>query len=600
MSKTLRSLGHVAVSSRSRALRWPILIGILPLAFALALAAASAAAQSLKGANWVRLDHNYGTVPVNDPRRVAWNLEFAQDFPAMAGWTNNYITIYNNYQVRTLVRIGHQARPTATERQFLHAASGFQCSQINALMNGLDAEANLVPNTAQSLNAIAAFILGNEPNLADEWQVDGRAYGRVHACYIGRWKSGPKSSKPLLAAGPGACHLGTCQGFYSSMFGAMGGVVDGFAIHAYGQTAGNFNSDLVWQMNLINTSSNSAVRHKPVYVTEFNAGASYGQPLPVSPTAAYFNGVYGAAANFNAGNNNQIKAVMYFVDSPDTWTRGGYQCHPAVASPPGHAWWRTSLCYNGNWRQFWLDSAPPAAPNNASVALSGVPAFMMPGQILRFQAPVTNTGSNTWSGSGSANWYRLGANGSNSFLFSAFPQCGGYFGSALNARVYTCSTVAPNSNYTYQVDARAPTSGSQAVFQARMVRDGVEWFGNSPSRTVGLGQTNCGTAVTQCILHHRPDILPFYQANGWNTACWNRDAIVNNWCGIAAGDCNALRTGSCASFNNACRCSGGLHLGHIAIDVNGTFCNYRVCGTDQRIYSCSTGNTWVNTGQTCN
>lgn len=567
---------------------------ILPCLFS-----GTAAAQAIKGANWLRTDHNYSSVGTNDPRRVGWNLEFAVDAPTMAGWAANYNTLNSQHGIKTLFRIGYQARPSAGEKALLNAATFTDCNGINGLMNALDQEAALA-NSANAA-AVGGYLLGNEPNLAEEWGVNGRAYGRIYKCYITRWNAGALGARNLFASGPGGCFDGSCPTFYADMFAAMGTTLDGFAIHAYGQTAAAFDTDFRWQVQAINGSSNTAVRNKPVYITEFNAGAVEGSPLPVAPSAAYFNGVMTKVRDFNASNASQIRAVMYFVDSPSPWVRGGGQCHPAV-SPQSGGWWQSSLCYNGTWRQYWLDSQPSIVlpPRNASVSYSGIPPFMMPGEIRRFSANVTNTGADTWTGSGAANWFRFGATGVNGFTFSAFPQCGGYGNSVLDARVYTCGNVANNQSTQYQVDARAPTSGSSATFHGRMVRDGIEWFGASPQQTVSLGQAYCGTALTQCILNARSDILPFYQSNGWNTACWNRDAIVSNWCGIDPGGCNALRNGTCAAFNNSCRCSGGTHLGGAAIDPNGTYCGYQVCGTSRKIYSCSAGNSWSDTGRSCN
>ncbi len=36
-----------------------------------------------------------------------------------------------------------------------------------------------------------------------------------------------------------------------------------------------------------------------------------------------------------------------------------------------------------------------------------------------------------------------------------------------------------------------------------------------------------GTQLTECILNRRPDILPFYQSNGWDIS--QRDLIIANW-----------------------------------------------------------------------
>ena len=237
--------------------------------------------------------------------------------------------------------------------------------------------------------------------------------------------------------------------------------------------------------------------------------------------------------------------------------------------------------------------------NNASVSISA-PNFVMPGQIQRVTMPATNTGTSTWSGGGSTSMYRLGASTGNGFTFSAFPQCGGYANSVSDARIYTCSSVAPNTSYSYQLDARAPTSGvTSATLSVKMVQDNVAWFGNNATRNIGVGSAYCGTALTQCILYNRPDILPFYQSNGWYTGCSNRDTIVNNWCGIDPTSCNNLKNGACATYNSSCRCYNGSHLGGAAIDPNGTYCGYRVCGGDRHIYTC-TSSGWSYAATTCN
>jgi hypothetical protein len=63
---------------------------------------------------------------------------------------------------------------------------------------------------------------------------------------------------------------------------------------------------------------------------------------------------------------------------------------------------------------------------------------------------------------------------------------------------------------------------------------------------------SCGNACTACVLQQRTDILPFYQSNGWDTSCGNRNAIVANWCSIDPSSCNTVKTGS------ACRSACGL------------------------------------------
>lgn len=55
---------------------------------------------------------------------------------------------------------------------------------------------------------------------------------------------------------------------------------------------------------------------------------------------------------------------------------------------------------------------------------------------------------------------------------------------------------------------------------------------------------NCGNACSACVLQQRPDILPFYRRNGWDTSCGNRNAIVANWCTIDSNGCAGVKTGA--------------------------------------------------------
>lgn len=555
-------------------------------------------AQALKGANWLRANHNYASVPANDPRRIAWNLEIAKDMPTLAGQPANYRTLHAQYGIRTLARLAFDIKPSYSEGIALNGGGTFDCGSINSLMSRIDAEAAQVASS----EALGAFILANEPNLTSEWATSGTAYGRVYKCYRQRWAGNPHhAGRPLLAAGPGGCGgsaLAGCQAFYANMTNAMGAVVDGFAIHAYGGTGSAFASDLNWQLGSINQAVNVAVRGKPVYVTEFNAGASKWTALPVAPTLTYFNEVIDAVRNVNGGG--QIKALLYFVDSPTPWIRGGESCHPA-ATPPNAEWTQASLCYNGTWRDNWMNARGSGTSLDAAISLSRLPAFMMPGQIQRFDADAYNAGSAIWDGGGQSSWYRLGAHTGNGFMFSHMPQCGGYANSTADARVYTCDPVSPGAVRQYRVQARAPTLASNATYSVRMVRDGVAWFGTSAQQNVMIGQTSCGSALTQCILRMRPDVLPFYQANGWDTSCGNRNAIVSNWCGQvdSDGSCAALQTGACAAYNSTVRCPAFTQVGGVAIARSDTFPGYKVCGTNQFMHTCDATGVWVASTTPC-
>ncbi|HVE82832.1 MAG TPA: hypothetical protein VND93_08280 [Myxococcales bacterium] len=562
------------------------------------LSTAAFAQAGVKGAMWLRLDGAYNTYPVGDARRVAWNLDYADNIPFVM-WTGqplaSYVsTLNSSYGVKTLMRLGDSAVPSAADKSALEAAT-FSCSSINGFMSALDGEAS---QADAALGAAGAFILGNEVNY--EWGLSGKAYGRAYSCYLAHWNGTAKANYALLASGPGACILGGCPAFYDAFFTAVGaGAVDGFAIHAYGQTPSSFQSDFTWQVDRINTSRSGS----PVYITEYNPGASYGNPLPVEPDATYFDGCHSAVATYNSTHGNQIKALLYFVDQPDNvWTRFASQCSP----PQAGGWWPTSLCQSSTRYSAWFNSGtgtPPPSGDGVSLAWTKqLPPFVMPGQISRVKVTATNTGGTTWSGSGNANWYRLGPNSNNQLTYTAFPQCGGFTNSVTDSRVYTCGTVSPGGTNVYSFDVRAPWNTTSAKITAKEVHDGVAWFGTAINQTVGVGQSGCGTALTQCILFNRPDILTNYASWGWNTACWNRDSIVNNWCGLDPTGCNGLKAGACAAFNNGTRCTQGLQVDGTPIDANGTFEGFTVCGTNHQQWKCLAASApgWTATGLGCN
>lgn len=554
---------------------------------------------ALKGAYWLKYDGNYGTVSINDNRRVAWNLET----PAFGGFEAAAVaSLYTSYMIKTLVRIGDSAKPSPAEVSALNG-TGFSCSQINTWMAALDQEANAVDGAiSASPSSIGGFIFGNEPNIPapTEWGLSGTAYKRAYKCYFTRWNSGAKSGYPLLVAGPGGCGLGfDCTGFYNGLLNNLG-PTDGFTIHAYGEgsafVTGTDTGGFQAQADRINTSKPGS----PIYITEFAVG---GNQSPSTGWADYFNQRFNDVRTYNQTHGGQIKALIYFVDTLLGTRRG------SCAGMTGDQWYLTSLC-DPAIRGAWLDSAAarvsaPARGNQADIVegLSTIPPFLMPGQVSTVSFLTRNPGLTTWPGTGVSSSYRLGANTGNGFTFSAFPQCGGYSLGALNARIFTCSQVAPGGSNTYVLDARAPTNNpTSATLSVKMVQEQIEWFGYGARFPVGLGISSCGTALTQCILFNRPDLLPYYAGNGWTTTCPYRDSIVSNWCTIDPTGCNELKTGACSAFNNSCRCGGGTHLGGTAIDPNATFCGYRVCGQDNKIYSCQAGSpgTWVNTQVICN
>ncbi len=89
---------------------------------------------------------------------------------------------------------------------------------------------------------------------------------------------------------------------------------------------------------------------------------------------------------------------------------------------------------------------------------------------------------------------------------------------------------------------------------------------------------SCGSPCTQCVLNTRTDILPFYQKNGWDTSCSNRDNIVANWCRIDPLGCNQVKSGAC---NSSCNSTvDPFCIASCGCDAQGNNCNFGTQHTD--------------------
>ncbi|KFA92376.1 hypothetical protein Q664_15300 [Archangium violaceum Cb vi76] len=473
-----------------------------------------------------------------------------------------------------------------------------------------------VANQFKNEGLATVFIVGNEPN------IEGCTTASEYASAFNYLYShaGRPAGITLLAAGPatyspnpagrnadGSCAWGA--GNFLDWLGTMSnglGAADGFALHTYGgsyegcpsepsqacsRNGWPFDAGFQSYKQQIGRITKAGLNTRPIYITEINTDVQPGQypdPRDAYP-ADWINKAYQDVRNYNAANANRIKALAWFVDRVDGWDSFALRNIPAacqdmkeefsnLANRPG------TVVVSGNNAQ--------AMAGSTSVA-----KFLMPGQISQLTLSMNNTGSTRWT---AASLYRMGAVSGNTTTWSSFPQCGGYSNSSTDARIYVCGDVAPGGTYGFQVRARMPTTGTSAMVAGRMVQDGVAFFGDTQSRTIKLGSAFCGSACTQCILNERTDLLPFYQANGWDTSCGNRDNIVNNYCtGVDPSSCNALKAGACASFCNACRCSGGKHADGTTVDANATFCGYRVCGMDKKEYECTSAGWSAVAGLTC-
>jgi hypothetical protein len=119
--------------------------------------------------------------------------------------------------------------------------------------------------------------------------------------------------------------------------------------------------------------------------------------------------------------------------------------------------------------------------NNANVVSFVAPSSMTVGSTAGVSVKVRNTGNTTWSESEK---YRLGAatssTGSNEFIWTGFSS-GGYSKGVGDQRCFIATgvSVPPNGEYTFNFSIVAPDSPGRKYFIARMVQDGVGWFGET-------------------------------------------------------------------------------------------------------------------------
>src|SRR5206468_12062146 len=113
-----------------------------------------------------------------------------------------------------------------------------------------------------------------------------------------------------------------------------------------------------------------------------------------------------------------------------------------------------------NWWQRWRDG-------RAAVFVSQTPAQLTVtvGQHFTVDVTMKNTGRATWP-AGGANPVRLG---------SQAPQDNTRWG--LN-RIGLSSDVAPQRDAHFSIAATAPATAGRNAFQWRVLKEGVEWFGD--------------------------------------------------------------------------------------------------------------------------
>jgi hypothetical protein len=136
----------------------------------------------------------------------------------------------------------------------------------------------------------------------------------------------------------------------------------------------------------------------------------------------------------------------------------------------------------------FTDAVAKYAPALAATFVGDdVPASMAPGETRTVTIEVRNLGGDTWS---EATQHRLGAapgcpSAAVANAFTFVPGAAGYANSAVDARVEVgAASVARGADATFSFAITAPAAPGDYVLGARMVRDGVAWFGDTFRRTI--------------------------------------------------------------------------------------------------------------------
>ena len=100
--------------------------------------------------------------------------------------------------------------------------------------------------------------------------------------------------------------------------------------------------------------------------------------------------------------------------------------------------------------------------HNSQYTAASIPNMMKPGESYSISITVKNIGTNTWTNAAS---YRLGK------------QEGDFAWTNGSGRAFLTSDVAKNGTHTFNITVTAPAKAGNYRIKARMVQDGVRWFG---------------------------------------------------------------------------------------------------------------------------
>ncbi|MFZ2456212.1 MAG: hypothetical protein WAX07_07030 [Candidatus Altiarchaeia archaeon] len=183
--------------------------------------------------------------------------------------------------------------------------------------------------------------------------------------------------------------------------------------------------------------------------------------------------------NYNLGSQNPQDTTLWganrayldagdYIEPIDTDTKT-FSFTVTAPTTPGTYNFQRSMVQDGvEWfgesTQNVVVQVVTALPNDAQYISQSVPSTMVKGQTYSASITLKNTGTNTWT---AANQYVLG---------SQNPQDNGIWGTG-RVGLASGDSIASGSSKTFSFNVVAPASPGTYDFQWRMLREGVEWFG---------------------------------------------------------------------------------------------------------------------------
>jgi hypothetical protein len=154
----------------------------------------------------------------------------------------------------------------------------------------------------------------------------------------------------------------------------------------------------------------------------------------------------------------------------------------------------TSALYCGTGGRGMARSVSSSVSDSALIITYLGPDTMLAWDTASVHVSVSNVGTSVWPGSGSVNPYRFGAGSvssgnphDNEFLWTDFAN-GGYSNNVTDQRAYLADSVISGQTTDLDFSIIAPGQTGTAWLEARMVHEGLSWFGECLSIPIEIAE----------------------------------------------------------------------------------------------------------------